>query len=68
MQLVATSPPVRARQLAELIESDALTTSGTSMNAVNEPLSLREGHSAHSTDATSPQKYCGFASIVSRLV
>ena len=67
-QYVAMSPPVRARHPAPPSDrtalSTALTTSGTSMNALTEPLSA--GHTASATVATSPQKYSGSGCTVSR--
>ena len=63
---MATSPPVRARQVDEPIDSDAPTTSGTSMNALTVLLSV--GQTTHVASATSPQKYCGLGCIVSRFV
>eukprot|EP00966_Prymnesium_polylepis_P328820 7384575-Prymnesium_polylepis.1 len=39
------------------MDRDALTTSGTSMKAATAPVT--DGHCAHATSATSPQKYCG---------
>jgi hypothetical protein len=63
-QLVATSPPVRATQSEDTIDSDALTTFGTSRNASSEPL---KEHRSHATEATVPQNSSGFAPTVSVL-
>eukprot|EP00966_Prymnesium_polylepis_P066645 1547482-Prymnesium_polylepis.1 len=56
--LPVTSPSMRARQLDDVgMLREALTTSGTSMKAATAP--VIDGHCAHATIATSPQKYCG---------